>query len=369
MSEGTPGWYNTGGFPTWVASLRGDASLGKWGRALVRQIERIVPLFERANCLAAAGYTVDEIISIIRNESGSTIQRSTVEQIYDNAIADILSGNITQGGALSFCFENYPDRISQEDIDAGRVLGPTPPPPPPPEDPDTQPPIVIPRPGEPPTDPADPGYQPPGTRTTPGTSPSPQSDRYASIMRVLLVLFERWWRGRQRSDTPQMPDIQIYPGVPGPVRPGPGPYPPVGGDDVAMVNTSLFGSEGGGGWGDIARRLITTAGDIWGPNQAAPGGARIQPYPYAQPAAAIDIPFVDIMPQGSGQACTSLMSPFAPGGTRGLRAKTHVQTDPVSGRAVWFKPAGTPLLWSGDLTACKRVRKVASRARRARGGR
>jgi hypothetical protein len=40
--------------------------------------------------------------------------------------------------------------------------------------------------------------------------------------------------------------------------------------------------------------------------------------------------------------------------------------NPVTGQDVWFRPAGRPILWSGDLSACKRVKKVARRASRKR---
>lgn len=38
--------------------------------------------------------------------------------------------------------------------------------------------------------------------------------------------------------------------------------------------------------------------------------------------------------------------------------------NPSTGNLDWFKPAGRPLLWSGDLSACKRVDRLARRARR-----
>jgi len=70
------------------------------------------------------------------------------------------------------------------------------------------------------------------------------------------------------------------------------------------------------------------------------------------------------------------VSPFRAGGTLGARAVPFVAVNPVSGRPVWFGPLGMPLLWSGDLRAVRRVRKIAGRAarfsgtrRRRRGGR
>lgn len=50
----------------------------------------------------------------------------------------------------------------------------------------------------------------------------------------------------------------------------------------------------------------------------------------------------------------------------GARAQFFRTQNPVTGQDTWFRPAGRPLLWSGDLTACKRVNKIARRARRKR---
>jgi len=50
----------------------------------------------------------------------------------------------------------------------------------------------------------------------------------------------------------------------------------------------------------------------------------------------------------------------------GARAMFFRTANPVTGQDTWFRPAGRPILWSGDLTACKRVNKVARRAKRKR---
>lgn len=69
-------------------------------------------------------------------------------------------------------------------------------------------------------------------------------------------------------------------------------------------------------------------------------------------------------------ASGGLASPFKVtcGGSR-LAAQTHIQINPVTGSLTWFKPAGKPILWSGDLAATKRVARIAKRARRSRGKR
>jgi len=88
--------------------------------------------------------------------------------------------------------------------------------------------------------------------------------------------------------------------------------------------------------------------------------------------AAFDLPFIDIVPQGQGALVGglgagggTLTSPFRPT-MAGARAQLHIQTNPVTGRPTWFRPAGQPILFSGDLGACKRVDRIARRARGSR---
>lgn len=48
------------------------------------------------------------------------------------------------------------------------------------------------------------------------------------------------------------------------------------------------------------------------------------------------------------------------------RPKAHVKTNPCTGKGVWFTPRGKPLVFSGDMAACKRVDRVAKRLEKAR---
>jgi hypothetical protein len=77
----------------------------------------------------------------------------------------------------------------------------------------------------------------------------------------------------------------------------------------------------------------------------------------------VGLPFIDIVPQGGGAQLARLTSPYVPTAA-GARAQPFVSANPITGKLTWFKPAGRPILWSGDLTACKRVSRIASRARR-----
>jgi len=98
-----------------------------------------------------------------------------------------------------------------------------------------------------------------------------------------------------------------------------------------------------------------------------PGSGGAFPYPqegYGYPP--MQIPQQTLMPQG-GAGCGG--GPFRAGPTLSARAVPFMLPNPVSGRPVWFMPAGRPLLWSGDLSACRRVAKIAGRASKSRGRR
>lgn len=47
------------------------------------------------------------------------------------------------------------------------------------------------------------------------------------------------------------------------------------------------------------------------------------------------------------------------------RPKTHLKVNPCTGKSVWFTPRGRPLVFSGDLSACKRVDRVSKRLGKA----
>ena len=78
---------------------------------------------------------------------------------------------------------------------------------------------------------------------------------------------------------------------------------------------------------------------------------------------------------GGGGGGVPALPGVAPGGIfrvtqPGLRARSlfHI-TNPSTGREVWYRNVGQPILFSGDLRTCKRVRKVARLAARSSGKR
>ena len=200
---------------------------------------------------------------------------------------------------------------------------------------------------------------------------------------------------------------RALPGTPGSPVPAPSPPPPVPGDPVGrllylaelvrwLVETfrkpklpgvaglevvevpyllsNAFSMPGGGGsfggeslgvgLAGLGAGIGSIISAIRGPS-AMPGGASFLPT-IARGAGAIATGVGLAQLFGGGGACPT--DPFASGGSS-VRAQTFVAAHPETGRAVWFKPAGRPILWSGDLSACRRVRKVAGRARRRVGGR
>lgn len=166
---------------------------------------------------------------------------------------------------------------------------------------------------------------------------------------------------------------------------------PQGGSAMSMISTGL-GMLGGiiGDVADFATGLLPIAqatAPIWG--SAAPvaatiltggtppttGGVSPVSYPAALPGGApiyapsvtpaFGLPGVDLAPPGS-----TPITPYTTGAAVRLPSTVTVPYTTASGRQQYatYKNMGRPVLFSGDYAACKRVRKVASKAKR-RGGR
>jgi hypothetical protein len=111
------------------------------------------------------------------------------------------------------------------------------------------------------------------------------------------------------------------------------------------------------------------------------GGSQVAaPYvtqPQVQNAAWYNEPLINQLMPGAGSAVAARPA-FASGGgiinapqvftqtQMGYRGKNFFAVaNPQTGNLKWYRSAGRPILWSADLRACKRVNKVAARARRA----
>lgn len=141
---------------------------------------------------------------------------------------------------------------------------------------------------------------------------------------------------------------------------------------MPYVPTLIAGSEGGLNVGGILQQGIDLLGSIFGPSNgglgmppmyggALPGGA--MPWTGPGGGGVADLPYIDVVPQGS-----TCITPRQTTGRR-LPSRVDVPTVDASGnvRYTTYKNMGRPILWSGDLAACKRVKRVATRARRAGG--
>ena len=105
----------------------------------------------------------------------------------------------------------------------------------------------------------------------------------------------------------------------------------------------------------------------WNPPRRMPGGA----LPVQQ--AGFELPFIDLAPGGSmsGQGGTCIgPGPMRMGGASYPNTVQFMTTTPSGNtRCMTYKNKGRALLYADDLQACKRVKRVAARARRASGGR
>lgn len=347
-------------------ALPADFGLAPWNYLYSgpADIQSRASALQRIQCLAVLGYTAAEIYEKMRGTAGENIPLSDIEDYINSptsSVGRIYSGELDQGQAIQDCIltgiQYGRATVSAEEMEGGRAIVPYP------DRYSTTPPVVI-TPNQP--------TQSPPSQTPRSTPPQGSKPNYPQLLKNLLLIWQRWQQWKNSKQQAGWNLNVVMPSMPGQtvVKPGPGAYPDTGGSDMAYINTSVLGGEGGASWTSLLGSALNTAAAIWGPNQALPGGATLNLASNGGGLTSMfDLPGVDLVSQGTGGACSALTSAFASGSSRGARAKTHVRADPITGRAVWFRPAGRPILWSSDLSACKRVRKVASRARRARGGR
>ncbi len=161
------------------------------------------------------------------------------------------------------------------------------------------------------------------------------------------------------------------------------------------ISPGFGGSPGGldfGGFGGIAQSLIQAAGQIvpavLGGRHRVEQGFFGAPQPQFQQTSLV--PFASRLPglikqlpgilggAAGGVAAEGLFGFL--GGADDLdvtaaftdplpgkcRPKAHIKTNPCTGKGVWFVPRGKPLVFSGDMAACKRVDRVAKRLDKAR---
>ena len=145
-----------------------------------------------------------------------------------------------------------------------------------------------------------------------------------------------------------------------------------------------------GGFGNIVNSLIGAAGQIvpavLGGRQQPPTSAGIPQFqqagfplvpavggallPAITPAlgrigaGAIGGELADMLQNlfsSGGASSTNDAAAFTDAVPGACRPKAHMKTNPCTGKGTWFTPRGRPLLFSGDLSAAKRVDRVTKR--------
>jgi hypothetical protein len=100
---------------------------------------------------------------------------------------------------------------------------------------------------------------------------------------------------------------------------------------------------------------------------ASTGGSAVSQFP-GDERGFFDIPGFDLRsPFVSETAPCPVL--FRPGAASARPVSMFMVPNPMSGKPTFYRHVGQPILFAGDLTTCKKVEKVARRARRARGRR
>lgn len=107
--------------------------------------------------------------------------------------------------------------------------------------------------------------------------------------------------------------------------------------------------------------MMGTPAPSFGPRLAPPMATPAN-FPFGGPDTGILSGIPDFLESSIG--APTLFRQTAGGGVRAV--SMFRAQNPATGRDVWFRNAGRPVLWSGDIAATKRVSKAARRARRAR---
>lgn len=123
---------------------------------------------------------------------------------------------------------------------------------------------------------------------------------------------------------------------------------------MPFIDTGLAGLLQIGG--DIAADIVSAF------NPSGPSGVPLAPVAsgFVNPMN-IDIPGFDVAPQGAA----GLSAPFR-NTASGARAVEHIRFNPRTGKPTTFVPAGRCILRTSDISAKKRVEKVAKMAKSGR---
>ena len=266
----------------------------------------------------------------------------------------ILNAILAPGGAFFRFVANTVGDILHQQQEAAAVQTPTPPLPPPviPTPPATTTPTV----GTAPRLPVGfPVFGARGIGTTGAPPPSPTNGGF-DVARFVQCLI-----GSLSPATPR--------GATMPFFTTPGPQASSGGFD--------FGGFLGGAV-EIAKRFL---GPTVGPGTAFPGQSAQAGFPLLAPLTRFSTRALPALPAFGGGVVGGLVEDFFKfGGASDLdenaaftdpipgrcRPKAHVKINPCTNKGEWFVPRGKPLVFSGDMAACRRVDRVAKRLDKAR---
>jgi hypothetical protein len=162
-----------------------------------------------------------------------------------------------------------------------------------------------------------------------------------------------------RTPAPR-PTTRAPAGIPG----VPVPWTPIGPDEryvEAAFPTAPYGGapRPAAGSGGYMPAFPVSRAEYTGPSIGIPGTEyELRP----------DLPLVDIAPRQGGAVGGVPVLPYRRT-PMGAAAQKFVAVNPVTNRATWFGPLGQPVLFSRDFAVCRRVNRIARRARRATGRR
>lgn len=174
----------------------------------------------------------------------------------------------------------------------------------------------------------------------------------------------------------------------------PAPLPSIGGTSTMpfVVTPAASSTSSFGGFGDLVNRAIDFGGralsDFFSPQRREelqvginqPRQAGFPLVPFARPllqagrgllpglgVGAVGGELADafqnlLRGRGGSQDDSAAFTDPIPGS---CRPKMHLQVNPCTGKEVWFTPRGRPLVFSGDMSACKRVDRVSKRLQKA----
>lgn len=162
-----------------------------------------------------------------------------------------------------------------------------------------------------------------------------------------------------------------------------------GGTKVPFTVTPSFQSSSGpldfGGFGGIIESVIKAGGQI-GSALLAPKQPQFQQAAFGlvpQIGGALGRAILPTLPQigggiVGGELADAFQNLFSGGASTqddtaaftdpipgSCRPKAHVKVNPCTGKGTWFTPRGRPLVFSGDMAACKRVARVSKRLNKA----